>query len=347
MQVRQRFQMAPGAPGQIVGDASVWVGADYPDDRSWVHELTPAMADEIVDAMRAAWARGITPRHVTASDVPLPCTTATLRELYWEVECGPGFAMLGGFPLDGLSEEEVRLAYCGLCCHLGGITLQNREGEYILEVMDKGKAYDSQMRGYHSTAFLDFHTDGTSIVTLLCLQTALEGGRSVLIGAAAVYNAIVRERPELLPVLHRGFHHHRRNQRVDGQGVYTEYRTPVFGFFNDLLHIAYTDSSIRFCEEEGIVLTAGEKAALDFMKEVLARKELHVSMELRRGDLQLVNNFLVMHSRTGYRDGPGRQRKLLRLWLDDDNSARLGPGKMDWYLEEHSRFARTGGLSRL
>ena len=347
MSVRQPFHLTPARPGHPIDDASVWSGADYPDDRSWVHGLEPAMAEEIVAAMRSARARGIEARHVTPGDFPLPRTAPLLAEVYREVERGPGFAMIAGFPLEGLDEDEVALAYCGLGAHLGTITVQNREGEYLLEVTDKGKAFDRQTRGYHSTAFLDFHTDGTSIVTLLCLETAAEGGDSVLVGAAAVYNAILRERPDLLPELHRGFPHHRRNQRIEGQGVCTEYRTPVFGFFNDLLHIAYTDSSVRFCEPEGVVLTAREKEALDFMKEVLAREELHVKMSLRKGDLQLVNNFLVLHSRTAYRDAPDRRRKLLRLWLDDENSARLGPGKMDWYLEEHSRFARNGGLRRL
>ena len=56
---------------------------------------------------------------------------------------------------------------------------------------------------------------------------------------------------------------------------------------------------------------------------------------------------LVLHARTEYRDAPGQRRKLLRLWLDDESSRRLGPGKMDWYLPEHSRFTRLGGLETL
>jgi hypothetical protein len=37
----------------------------------------------------------------------------------------------------------------------------------------------------------------------------------------------------------------------------------------------------------------------------------------------------------------------VRLWLDDTASARLGPGKMDWYLPEHSRFTLEGGIAAL
>jgi len=347
MPVRQRYDLPAVEPGALIDDATVWTGADYPDDRSWVHALDDAMRAEIVAAMRAVHARGIAAKDVTPRDFPLPLTAARLARVYRDVECGPGFAVLSGFPLDGLSEDEVTLAYCGLCCHLGDITVQNRDREYVLQVTDKGKPFDSSQRGYHGTAHLDFHNDGTNTVTLLCLETAAEGGQSKLLSAAAVYNAVVREHPEHLPALMRGFHHHRRDQRLPGEAPVTDYRTPVFGFFDGLLHVAYTDSSIRFCEEEGVMLDGAERVALDFVKSVTQREDLHVTMWIERGDIQFVNNFLALHARTAYRDAAGRRRKLLRLWLDDRNSRRLGPGKMDWYLPEHSRFARRGGLDAL
>jgi hypothetical protein len=33
----------------------------------------------------------------------------------------------------------------------------------------------------------------------------------------------------------------------------------------------------------------------------------------------------------------------LRLWLDNPAALRNGPGKMDWYMPEHSRFLATRG----
>lgn len=347
MQVSEPIAQAPTTPGAIITDATAWGANDYPDDRSWVHGLSAQMVEEIIAAMHAAKARGISAKDITVQNFPLPITAPLLREMYKELECGPGFSMLSDFPLDGLSEDEIRLAYCGLCCHFGHITVQNRDGEFILEVMDKGKAFDSQQRGYHSPAFLDFHTDGTNTVTLLCVQTALQGGRSKLLSAAAAYNCVVRERRDLLDILHRGFYHHRRDQQLADQAAVTEYRTPVFGFFKGLLHVSYTDVSIRFCAKEGTIITERETQALDLLKAIGSRPELHVTMELRKGDLQFVNNFLALHSRTAYVNGPGHERRLLRLWLDDENSARLGPGKMDWYMPEYSRFTRIGGLQSL
>lgn len=347
MNVQQKFDLPAVQPGKPIDDKTVWTGADYPDDRSWVFSLDAEMRGEIDRCMRIAIARGIDPKDIAPEDFPLTRTAEMLADLYRDVECGPGFALLSGFPVDGYSEDEITMAYCGLCAHLGRITLQNREGEYILEVMNKGKAYDQQMRGYHSNAHLDYHTDGTNTVTLLCLQTAEEGGLSRLVSGPAVYNEVLRNRPEYLDVLLRGFHHHRRNQREPDDAPVTPYRTPVFGFFNGQFHLAYTGPSIFFCEDEGIEITAHEKAALAYLEEVIQRPDMCVSMALRRGDLQFVNNFLVLHSRTGYRDTPEKTRKLLRLWLDDENSARIGPGKMDWYLPEHSRFTKMGGITSL
>ena len=127
----------------------------------------------------------------------------------------------------------------------------------------------------------------------------------------------------------------------------TPYRTPVFGFFHSLFHMAYAGPSILYCENEGIEISDHEKAALDYLVSVVERPEMQISMELRKGDMQFVNNYLLLHSRTEYRDTPEQQRRLLRLWLDDENSARLGPGKMDWYLPELSRFTQLGGLDAL
>ncbi len=347
MHARAPQDTAALVPGRPIDDATVWRGADFPDDRSWVHGLDGAMVAEILDAARAAAARGIAAKDVTPARFPLPLTSKLIDRVWREVEHGPGFALLSGFPVDGGDEDLVRLAYCGLGSHFGRITVQNRDGEYLLEVTDKGKGYDRQSRGYHSTAHLDFHNDGTNTVTLLCMEPAAEGGQSMLVSGPAVYNAIVREAPQHLAALHRGFHHHRRDQREPGEAPVTPYRTPVFGFYGGLFHLAWAGPSIRFCEDEGVTITDAEKAALACFESVVERPELRVSMELRRGDLQLVNNFLVLHARTAYRDAPGARRRLLRLWLDDESSARLGPGKMDWYLPQHSRFTRTGGIARL
>lgn len=334
--------------GQIIEDATVWRSRDFGEDRAWVHDFSRQAMEDLDRALAGARARQVSARDVTCEDFVLGPAAQTLAQtLYRAVEHGPGFALVSGFPVDRYDPSDLALAYAGFCSHFGSISQQNREGEYLLEVTDKGKSYDRSSRGYHSTAYLDFHNDGTNTVTLLCLETALSGGRSMLVSGPAVYNVFVKERPDLLEPLHRGFHHHRRDQREADDAPVTPYRSPVFGFFGGHFHMAYAGPSIRYCAEEGIEITPRELEALDFFESVLARPEMQVSMELRKGDLQLVNNYVALHARTAFQDGPGHTRRLLRLWLDDTRSRRLGPGKMDWYLPELSRFTRGGGIARL
>jgi len=51
-------------------------------------------------------------------------------------------------------------------------------------------------------------------------------------------------------------------------------------------------------------------------------------MVLEPGDIQFLNNYVVVHSRTDYvdHDDPERLRRLLRLWLRiDQEDYRLSP----------------------
>ena len=59
-------------------------------------------------------------------------------------------------------------------------------------------------------------------------------------------------------------------------------------------------------------------AALALMDELIVKQEFRVDMDLQPGDIQLVNNYSVLHARTAYEDydEPERWRLLLRLWLN-------------------------------
>jgi alpha-ketoglutarate-dependent taurine dioxygenase len=64
-------------------------------------------------------------------------------------------------------------------------------------------------------------------------------------------------------------------------------------------------------------LTQADADALDFLESVFHRKELAVTFQMERGDMQFVNNRFVLHSRTAFEDHaePDRRRHFLRLWM--------------------------------
>ena len=73
-------------------------------------------------------------------------------------------------------------------------------------------------------------------------------------------------------------------------------------------------------------MTAAQDEALDLWAEVC--EELCYTMDMRPGDIQLLNNHVVYHARTTYEDDPtpGRDRFLMRLWLSMPNSRALPEG---------------------
>src|SRR3546814_18737822 len=72
--------------------------------------------------------------------------------------------------------------------------------------------------------------DGADVAGLLCLETALAGGESLIVSAATIYNEIAATRPDLLDIYFRGFHLHRRGEPGEDEQVVPAYRLPVFGF---------------------------------------------------------------------------------------------------------------------
>ena len=325
----------------------VWAGNDFPPDRSWVRRFDDKMIREIAEAAQRFLDLKIEPREVKKHAFRLPLTESVLKAAYDDLETGHGFTMMEGLPVDDWGLELSSAALCVMCSRFGNVVMQNREGEYILDVTDKNRSLGTRMRGYHGNDELAFHNDGSNVATLLCLETALRGGETLIVSAATVYNEIARTRPDLLVPLMRGFHHHRRNQRGLDDPVITPYRAPVFAFIEGVFHSCYSGISITSCREEGVTFSEPELEALAFLDAQLNRPELHFRTRLEKGDLQLMNNFVVLHSRTGFVDDPARPRHLLRLWLEDEESRFNGPNKMDFYVPESSRFMKTIGYERL
>ena len=65
--------------------------------------------------------------------------------------------------------------------------------------------YREGIRLHRTTAKIDAHTDRCDHVALLCVQRAKEGGESGVISALALYNEILKNKPQYLETLCRGF----------------------------------------------------------------------------------------------------------------------------------------------
>ena len=325
-----------------VSGPQVWRAADFPVSRAWALPLDARQVAEIDAAVVAAQAAGVPFDRLTRDRFPLPRTAPLLERLLAELEEGCGFAALAGYPAGQRDREHSLTAFAGVAAHLGLLVPQAYDGRMAVDVLDKGQGYSEQVRGYNGNRLLPFHTDGAAIAALMCLGLAAEGGRNVVVSAGAVHKAVLAERPDLYAVLAEGFHHHRRGEHAAGDSPLSPEPIPVFACHDGLLHCIYDRNQSVWAEKLGVKLRPEQWAALDFLDAVLARPELHLDMDLHVGDMQFLNNFAILHSRTEYRDGPGRRRHLLRLWLNVPGGRYQGPTVAELYRPPAASSAAAG-----
>ena len=319
---------------------NVWTSKDFNAEEEWVVNLSETHIGLLEAAMEKAAARNIAPQDITPDNFPLGKLRLVLDAAYETLEHGRGFLVLRGWPSKNYSHAQNLIVFCGIASYFGKAMVQNYEGEAIVDVVDKKKPYDHTSRGYMSNKRLPFHSDGADLVGLLCLGEPIEGGTSLLLSATKLYNTILAEHPEYSETLMRGFYHHRRGQHDPGEAPVSAERIPIFSFHNDLLHCCYNRNPIDWVVHEGMSLSAQEIEVLDYFDALCHRPGMAVAMAFRQGDMQFVNNFVILHSRSEYRDAPDNRRHLVRLWLENPRSFRGAQGLLDIYVPGSSKVSK-------
>ena len=300
-----------------VGSPFDWTGRDLTQRRDWILELTGTEIDELEEAAQITLDRELP--SLGREDFALPELDIRLRDMRDAVVDGIGLALVRGLPVDRWPRQVAARAFWAIGTRIGKAVCQNPVGHMLGHVKDIGvNAEDPNRRGYQSAANLPFHTDiGAEIVGLFCLQPAKSGGLSGVVGAGAIWNALVGRRPDLAAELTRPFHIDRRGEETGDQKPY--YIMPIFMPTGERMAINYVRRFIESGQRHDGVpsLTARQCEAMDLLDTVAADPDLRLHMDFRPGDIQWVNNMTTLHTRTAYEDWPdmARRRHLYRLWL--------------------------------
>ncbi len=328
-----------------VGSPGAWTRAEMEADSSWLHELSARDLDEIDEVVMQLRSRGRTLETVNRADFLFRTFGVFLKQLLWHDIAGRGFAVVRGLPVHRYSEDELGMLFWGIGMHWGVGVSQNAQGDRLGHVRSLGLDYEAvNVRGYQTNHHLAFHCDPSDVVGLLCLQKAKEGGLSSLVSGLAMYNEVLREHPEYLPLLYQGFPYDRRGEETAFQQPISEL-VPVFAHVDGELSIRYVRQSIKTAYAKmGRSFTREETEVLDYLDALTMREDLHLPMQLQEGDMQFANNYTVLHSRTGYvdHDDPARRRHLLRLWLKVPGFRKLDPALIEY--DETSGWSRREGI---
>lgn len=331
----KRNMPEPVTPLAPVTGPAVWYGPDMAGREEWRHTLSAAEVADLEAAVAAVRGRGTDMVDLRRGDFPLPVLGPVLDRIHRDIVDGRGFALIRGMPVECWSAEEAALAYWALGCRIGKPVSQNPQGHVLGHVKDIGAdADDVNKRGYQSRQDLPFHQDvGADVVGLLCLKPAKSGGLSSIASAWTIHNEMLARRPDLVALLAEPIHRDRRGEVPDGKDPW--YALPVFNYHAGRLTTAYVRRFIESCQRFEAVprLTPAHREAMDLVDELAYDPAIKLDMDFRPGDVQLVNNLIVMHTRTEYEDfpEPERKRHLLRLWLATPDGWPLPPAFYERY----------------
>jgi hypothetical protein len=299
-------------------DATVWKSADIVLRSDWQHTLSSDELEDIHAALTHAKATGKPLTELTESDFPLDTLHPSIARWMHVLYRGAGFINVKGLPIDRYSEQDMEIIHWGIGTHMGTGVSQNAAGDLLSHIRDVGaNPGDRGKRLYKTNIELGFHSDGSDIVALLCLKQSPWGGKSRLASCGAIYNEILRRRPDLIPILYQPFAWDRNNEQSEGEAPI--FNLPICSYHEERFRLFYIGWYIRNAQRhaEAPRLSAEQVQLLDLIDEIALDPEFHFEFRLVPGEIAYLKNSAALHMRTAFEDHeePERKRHLIRMWL--------------------------------
>lgn len=319
-----RSKRLPAEAMQPVIDPAGWTPDNLGSIDDFSYAITERDADELVAGVAAFHRHGAAIEEVSRDNFPLDRFAEVLADVRRELIDGRGLVMLRNFPLQRFDREQQAIAYLGLGAYLGKAMSQNAQGHILGHVKDLGGNYaDADTRGYMTRAEMRFHSDACDYVGLLCLQTAKSGGASRVASSVTVYNRMLAQRPDLAAELCGDLYRSRSGELNPGEAPWIKH--PIFCFADGYFSATGLGAAIDKAQKlPGVPpFSQAQKEAIALYRATV--EACAVDMDFQAGDIQLLNNFVTLHTRREFEDWPeaARKRHLLRLWLSDPSSRPL------------------------
>ena len=325
---------------QLATGPSVWMGTNLAQTDDWNIRLTAKDIEELDAALVSVENLNIPVHEITVDDFVLPRLGVRLKAFADELENGRGFGGIRGVPVEKYTEEACKIISWGLCSYLGTGIPQSRQGDWINHVIDLTDVTSTtkpdlvhivkrkELRSNHEGGELRWHTDSTDIIALFCLAKAKSGGASRLASSAMVHNLIREQSPECLRALYDGYYYMSlADDNDDGVPQVSPERVPVFRRRGQSVSFYYIPQVVeRAIDGSAVSYSPVENDARDIIQSAANTPGVPLDFMLEPGDLEVVNNRIVMHARREFEDYPelDRRRHLLRLWMGTTEEMQSG-----------------------
>ncbi|RCH87582.1 hypothetical protein CU098_003504 [Rhizopus stolonifer] len=308
-------------PDRITGP-SVWDGGELESQpEKWIYYLTPEDIADIDQALNHFVSLDLPLSDIAPDNFPLNHFKDVILKERENLFSGLGFGLLRGFPITRYERKEQIIIFMGIGSYIGVRKPQNGKGHVLGHVKDLTensttktvyKDDDPTTRIYATRRAQPFHVDGTDVVALLCLSEGHEGGLSSIISSHTVYNRLRELRPDIVELMKQPWLWDRKNEHGPDEPGYlaasplTYYKNHLFTFWGP----HFFETVNRF---PGVHVEKEKFEAMHYIQELCEREALNMKLEV--GDIQLVQNYQILHARTAYTDTPDKTRHLLRLWF--------------------------------
>ncbi|KAL4865936.1 hypothetical protein BDV12DRAFT_173750 [Aspergillus spectabilis] len=250
----------------------------------------------------------------------LPTLGAKLKILCKTALEHKGIIVLRGLDPDRYNLLQNIILYVGLTSHISTErAVQNFQNDLLVHVRDSGiltgpNQYRRETFGYSAQPF---HTDYAPIITMYVMDCSVQGGRCLWVSSMRVYQELASSRPDVLPVLEKPnwpfqkFVNGIREPGIEARPLLYFYEGKPF-FFYSRRNLTGTPLSNRPTDIPE--LTPLQADALDALH--FAALKHCARYAPRKGDVQIMNNLSVLHTREHFVDVRDHQeRHLMRLWL--------------------------------
>ena len=298
---------------------------------------THAMLERQIDESRLAWQRS---SFRSPADYTYRLGAATLRDLAEErddsddlsadiqafrsqfLTTGCGLGVIDGLSPERFSPTRQRAIHWRIARLLGTPIPQNIQGDTLVEVCDRGKTMEQGGRYHQTRQGGSLHTDSPQwraapdYLGLLCLNQARRGGESKLVSAYSIHNRLRQHDPELLEVLYQPFHFDKRGEFGAAESPTT--LVPIFTFDGRQLRFRYLRNYIDAAYQRlGLTLSRPQQQALTALDEMLEDETLTLTMDLKPGQIQYLDNHRVVHGRNAFQNypEPAKKRLMVRVWI--------------------------------
>ncbi|KAM3503831.1 hypothetical protein MY10362_003945 [Beauveria mimosiformis] len=336
-------------PTEITGP-TVWEGREMATRHDeWAHHWTESELNELLQAVNAFTVSGIPLININKHNFHIPNVTRTLQAVRHDILNGRGFVLFRGLPVQEWGRQKAAVAMMGISAHLGYLLSQNKLGQVLGHVTNLDADYKNSLDKVKiaaTNAAQLFHTDEADIVGLLFCAPGETGGLSGCASAHTVWNALIKERPDVARLLASPiWYFDRKGEITAGQEPWI--KVPVFYLEpggQERIYVKwdpYFVKSLTRYSDAGLIpaLSPAQIEAMDVLEATCARHGFEYACDV--GDMQFVSCCQTFHSRTAFVDAlpPKPPRHLLRTWVGTPEH------EGGWCLPFHDSFhPKRGGI---